>query len=155
MSLPPFQAVHDAHRDVVWRFVVGLVGRADADDVVQETWLAALRGYPELRDPAAALSWLLTIASRACTDEHRARDRRPTPVDDSVDEPAAGTDDPRDDALWAQVRTLPPKQRLAVAHRFIADRSYAEVGAAMGTTAAAARRNVHEAITTLRTTWRP
>jgi RNA polymerase sigma factor (sigma-70 family) len=48
------------------------------------------------------------------------------------------------------VRALPPKQRLAVAHRFVLDLSYKEIGEAMDTTEEAARRNVHEGLNKLR-----
>jgi RNA polymerase sigma factor (sigma-70 family) len=57
---------------------------------------------------------------------------------------------PRDDALWARVRRLPDKQRVAVAYRFVLDLSYREIGAAMETSEEAARRNVHEALKRLR-----
>ena len=50
MALPPFQALLDAHGGEVHRFLVATVGRLDADDCYQETWLAALRAYPRLRD---------------------------------------------------------------------------------------------------------
>ncbi|HVE63797.1 MAG TPA: sigma-70 family RNA polymerase sigma factor [Mycobacteriales bacterium] len=158
VQLPPFQAVYDAHRDVVWRFIVSVVGRADADDVFQETWLAALRAYADLRDVDRLRAWVMTIAHRKAIDEHRDRARRPTPA------PTIGDDVPGDsgpdaydgdDPLWQQVRALPAKQRAAVAHRFVADLSYADIGAAMNTTPDAARRNVHEAITKLRSTWSP
>ena len=48
------------------------------------------------------------------------------------------------------MRSLPPKQRSALALRFVLDLSHGEIGAAMGTTADAARRNVHEGLTRLR-----
>ena len=153
VTLPPFQLLYDEHRDRVWRFVVSLVGRADADDVFQETWLAALRSYPTLRDASNLRSWVLTIAASKATDEHRARTRRPDPTPDLPDGVAV-VPDIADDSLWADVRELPPKQRTALAHRFIGDLAYADIAVAMGTTPAAARRNVHEALTKLRTTWR-
>src|SRR5947209_18077620 len=52
VKLPPFQKLLDAHGVDVHRFLVALVGPHDADDCYQETWLAALRGYPRLRDAA-------------------------------------------------------------------------------------------------------
>ena len=55
-----------------------------------------------------------------------------------------------DEELWARVRALPPKQRLAIAHRFVLDLSYGEIGEAMGTSEEAARRNVYEGLTKLR-----
>ena len=48
------------------------------------------------------------------------------------------------------VRELPPKQRTAIALRFVADAAYAEIAAVMGTSEEAARRNVHEGLKRLR-----
>jgi len=150
--------VYDAHCDRVWRFVVSVVGRQDADDVFQETWITALRAYPDLRDIGAITSWLLTIAQRKGIDEHRARRQRPTLTADppqTCPTTPPYDDDDGDDALWQLVRDLPPKQRAALAHRFVGDLAYHDIAAAMGTTPEAARRNVHEAITKLRSTWAP
>ena len=58
----------------------GAVGRGDAEDCFQETFLAALRAYPKLRDGGNLRGWLLTIAHRKAIDHHRARGRRPVPV---------------------------------------------------------------------------
>ena len=155
--LPPFQTVYDAHRDVVWRFALSVVGPQDAPDVFQETWLAALRAYPDLRNADNLRGWLLTIAQHKAVDEHRSRSRRPAPAADLPDlrDDQSGDTTGPDQSLWHAVRTLPPKQRAAIAHRFVADLRYADVAAAMGTTPAAARRSVHEALQKLRTTWTP
>ena len=45
--LPPFQRFLEDHRDDVWRFLVAAVGRTDADDCFQETFMAAMRAYPD------------------------------------------------------------------------------------------------------------
>ena len=47
VSRPPFQRFLDAHREDVWRFLVASVGRDAADDCFQETFLSALRAYPQ------------------------------------------------------------------------------------------------------------
>jgi RNA polymerase sigma factor (sigma-70 family) len=54
------------------------------------------------------------------------------------------------DPVWDAVAALPPKQRAAITLRFVADLSHAEIAAAMDTSEAAARRNVHEGLTRLR-----
>jgi RNA polymerase sigma factor (sigma-70 family) len=149
MRLPPFQEVIDRHGRDVLRVCAAIAGPAHADDCYQETMLAALAGYPRLRDPQVVRSWLLTIASRKAIDAHRARRREPVPVPDP-DAGAAPEGDAPDDELWAQVRALPDKQRLAVAYRFVADLAYREIGAAMGTSEEAARRNVYEGLERLR-----
>jgi RNA polymerase sigma factor (sigma-70 family) len=48
------------------------------------------------------------------------------------------------------VRGLPDKQRRALSLRYLGELTHREIGAAMGTTEAAARRNVFEALARLR-----
>lgn len=156
VRLPPFQALLDAHGRDVHRFLVASVGRIDADDCYQETWLAAMRAYPRLRDASNLRSWIFTVAHRKVIDHVRARRRVAVPVGD-VPEPADAHDSaaPPDDDLWALVRELPSKQRTAVALRYVTDAGYEEIAAVMGTSEDAARRNVHEALKRLRTEYRP
>ena len=78
-ALPPFQSFLDAHRDAVWRFLVRSVGRAEAEDCFQETFIAALRAYPRLRPDSNLSAWVLTIAHRKALDSHHARSRRAVP----------------------------------------------------------------------------
>lgn len=148
-GLPPFEHVVDEYGDDVWRFSVSQVGRDRADDVFQETMLAALAAFPRLRDPSAVRPWLLRIAARKAVDLFRARARAPLPVGDP-DPGSAPQPGLPDDELWAHVRALPNKQRQAVALRFVLDLKHAEIGAAMETSAEAARRNVFEGLKALR-----
>jgi RNA polymerase sigma factor (sigma-70 family) len=149
VTLPPFQELLDAHGRDVHRFLVASVGPLDADDCYQETWIAALRAYPRLRDASNLRSWIFTIAHRKAIDHVRARRRAAVPVEEVPEQPvtAAGLPDER---LWEQVRALPDKQRTAVALRFVADAAYAEISAVMGTSEEAARRSVHEGLKRLR-----
>ncbi|HVF06125.1 MAG TPA: sigma-70 family RNA polymerase sigma factor [Frankiaceae bacterium] len=151
MGAPPFQTFFAEHRDAVWRLLVATVGAQDADDCFQETWLAALRSWPP-RETTNLRGWLFAIARSKAVDEHRARGRRPRAAAE-VPDLAADPPPDVDPALWADVRRLPEKQRVAVVHRFVADLGYAEIAAVMGTSPEAARRNVHEGVTKLRQTW--
>jgi RNA polymerase sigma factor (sigma-70 family) len=151
--LPPFEQILDRYGADVWRFAAAQAGVALADDVFQDTMLAALAAYPEVREPTAVKSWLLRITARKAIDTARARARAPVPVPDAGSaEPANVTPEPDlpDDGLWAQVRALPPKQRQAVALRIVLDLAYDEIARTMQTSVEAARRNVHEALKTLR-----
>jgi DNA-directed RNA polymerase specialized sigma24 family protein len=154
VPLPPFQRFLDEHRDAVWRFLVALVGRQEADDCFQDTFLSALRAYPRLSDAADLKAWVLTIAHRKAIDSQRARTRRPVPV--AEPDPGPAPDGPRgpEPELWERVRRLPPKQRAAVALRFVADLPHADAARVMGCSEAAARRNLHAALTRLRKEWR-
>jgi RNA polymerase sigma factor (sigma-70 family) len=153
VSLPPFQRILDAHASHVHRFLVAAVGPVDADDCFQETVLSALRAYPRLRHGTNLKAWVLTIAHRKAIDVHRARGRRAVPSA-SLPEQATGGGNDGDPALWAAVRALPPKQRNAVALRYVNDLAYVDIGAVLGCSEAAARRSVHEGIKRLREEWR-
>ncbi|HET9094397.1 MAG TPA: RNA polymerase sigma factor [Solirubrobacteraceae bacterium] len=148
MDLPPFQALLDLHGPDIHRFLKASVGPTDADDCYQETWISALRAYPNLRSAGNLRGWLLTIAARKAIDAHRARGRRAVPMA----EPPEASFTPREpaDDLWSAVRALPAKQRAAVMLRHVLDAEYPVVAATMGVSEAAARRSVHEGLKRLR-----
>jgi DNA-directed RNA polymerase specialized sigma24 family protein len=152
VGLPPFQQFLDAHREDVFRFLVALVGRDDAEDCFQETFLSALRAYPRLTPDSDLRAWVLTIAHRKSMDAHRSRRRRPTPVR-AVPEGAMDPDPPPEPALWEAVRALPSGQRSAVTLRFLGDLPFREIGGVLGCTEAAARQRVREGLTKLREVW--
>ncbi len=67
------------HRDKLWRMVhfrldPRLASRMDADDVLQEAWLAALRRLNSFReqDSMSAFLWLRLIVGQSMIDLHRA-----------------------------------------------------------------------------------
>ena len=147
-TLPPFQTLLDEHAADVMGVLRGAVGRNDAEDCFQETFLAALRAYPKLRDAGNLRGWLLTIAHRKAIDHHRANGRQPIPVAEVTE---VGVSDPEPgDGIWEVVGALPPKQRAAVALRYGSDLPHAEIAAALGCSPEAARRSLHEGLKRLR-----
>ena len=151
---PPFQRLLDEHAEAVLRYLVASVGPIDADDCFQETVIAALRAYPQLRHADNLRGWLLTIAHRKALDLHRARAQRPVPA---ADLDPGHADPPRaaDDALWAAVHELPPKQRGAVLLRFAGDLSHREIARALDSSEEAARRALADGLAKLRKEWTP
>lgn len=153
MDLPPFQTLLDEHGSAVHRFLVAAVGASEADDCFQDACIAALRAYPRLEHSDNLRAWLLKVAQRKAIDAHRARARRPVPVGEPPERPAGDTAPAAEmngQAVWARVRELPEKQRMAVFLRTVADLSYADVGRALDCSPDAARRNVHEGLKRLR-----
>jgi RNA polymerase sigma factor (sigma-70 family) len=159
-GLPPFQVFLEEHLDHVRAFLRGMVGPNDADDCLQETFIAALRAYPRAHG-GNLRAWVFTIARRKAIDQQRSRARRAQPVADVeplVDRAnsappadAAGMGmSPRHSEIWAAVAELPPGQRAAVVLRFAVDLRYRDVGEALGTSEEGARRNVHEGLKKLR-----
>lgn len=81
---PPFADVAREHLDRLYGFCVRLAGNpSDAEDLLQETLLRAMRAWDGLRDPSRAKGWLFSIATNARRDLARARRREvaTTPLD--------------------------------------------------------------------------
>ena len=148
MTAPPFQALIDEHREPVLAFLRGYVGALDAEDCLQETFLAALRSWPSLPVTVDLKAWVAVIARRKAYDHYRAAARRPLareePPEEPLDEPAI------DRTIWQSVRRLPHKQRAAIYHRFVEDLSYSEIGRRLRCSPGAARQSVHEGLKKLR-----
>jgi RNA polymerase sigma factor (sigma-70 family) len=160
VTLPPFQRLVDEHWYAVGRLAHALAGPTDGDDVAQQAWTQALAAYPTLRTADNLRGWLLTITARCATDLHRARVRRAVPVGALPDDVPAGgpppgggngrAPEPADDDLWSAVRSLPERQRTALALRYVADLDHATIARSLATTPAATRRLVSDALSTLR-----
>jgi RNA polymerase sigma factor (sigma-70 family) len=147
VRLPPFQALLDEHRDDVYRFLVASLGRDEADDCFQETFISAMRAYPRLRDASNLRSWLFTIAHRKATDVHRARARRPVPVGAVEERPAPEEPESSD---WDLVRTLPARQRAVLTLRYAADLPHRDIAAVLGCSEDASRRAAADGLKALR-----
>ena len=157
---PPFERVVSVHGSTVLRVCRAILGPADADDAWSETFLSALKAYPDLPADANVEAWLVTIAHRKAIDVTRAAARRAIPVAETPD-PPPGTAADRgpdtggaglvaDDDLAEAITRLPAKQKQAVAYHYLAGLPYADVAAILGGSAEAARRAAADGVATLR-----
>jgi RNA polymerase sigma factor (sigma-70 family) len=149
----PFEAVVAEHGATVLRVCRAILGPADADDAWSETFLAALRAYPDLPADANVQAWLVTIAHRKAIDVTRAAARRAVPVGDAPERPAPQRADERDLDLQAALAALPRKQRAAVAYHYLGGLPYTDVAEVIGGSTDAARRAAADGIARLRQTY--
>jgi RNA polymerase sigma factor (sigma-70 family) len=129
-----------------------VLGIVDADDAWSETFLSAMRAYPDLPADANVEAWLVTIAHRKAIDVTRATSRRAVPtgeLPETATTPEAGHDPDLADAL----ARLPDRQKHAVAYHYLAGLPYTEVAAILGGSTDAARRAAADGIATLRRTY--
>lgn len=125
---------------------------ADPDDLASVIWLDIATRLPIFEgDPAAFRRWLFTVAHRRIIDNARKLGRQvlTTPLD------AAGqlaSYDPVDDTAWAleQLAQLNEDQATAIALRFLADMSVAEVADLMERSQSNIRVITHRGLATLR-----
>jgi len=147
----PFEQIVAEHGPMVLRVCRAVLGEADAEDAWSETFLAALKAYPELPAGANVQAWLVTIAHRKAVDVTRAQARRPVPVGEVPDRP--GRADGWDGDLWDALARLPDKQRTAVAYHYLAGLPYREIAEITGGSTDAARRAAADGIKALRATY--
>jgi len=148
----PFENVVADHGPTVLRVCRAVLGPVDADDAWSETFLSAMKAYPQLPADANVEAWLVTIAHRKAIDVTRARTRGAVPTDTLPETPCVGPP-PRDDDLADALVALPTKQKHAVAYHYLAGLPYTEVAAILGGTPSAARRSAADGIATLRRTY--
>ena len=150
----PFEHLVTRHGPTVLRVCRAVVGPIDADDAWSETFLSALKTYPDLKPGSNVEAWLVTIAHRKAIDIRRAQARHAVTVPELPDRPAPDRTDSGDPDLYAALEALPDKQRHAVAYHYLGGLPYAEIAAILGGTTEAARRAAADGIATLRKTYK-
>jgi RNA polymerase sigma factor (sigma-70 family) len=155
MKKQPFETVVAEHGPAVLRVCLAVLGPGEADDAWSETFLSAMKAYPDLPEDANVEAWLVTIAHRKAIDVTRAAARRAKPIEELPETGAAPGADTRelDLDLVEVMAQLPPKQKQAVAYHYLAGLPYSEVATILGGTADAARRASADGIATLRRTY--
>lgn len=146
----PFEDIVTEFGPMVLRVCRVVLRPSDAEDAWSETFLSAMKAYPELDPHANVEAWLVTIAHRKAIDLGRAVSRAPAPVAEVRD---TGRLDHHDPDLWSALEALPDKQRRTLAYRYLAGLPYADIAVLLGGSADAARRAAADGIKTLRTTY--
>ena len=154
----------EAFRGLV-EIYAGLAGRtarvllhdpADAEDAAQEAWLDAWRAMPRFRADEPFRPWLLTLVANRCRMKSRRRRPQTTPYSDEFAE--MGSDSPAwashasdyDVELHEALGELDGEQREALALRYYADLSLAEIAEVTGTPLGTVKSRLHRAIISLR-----
>ena len=148
-----FAVFMDRHVDSVHRFLRSLgASPEDAEDALQDAFVAAWRSAGSFRGAASARSWLFTIARNALRRQHRRRVGEPAATE-SLEELGARAGwgsgftfervlEARDEVEWA-LRQLPVDEREAVALRDLEGFSGAEAADALGVSVASMKSRLH------------
>ena len=116
-----------------WRFLRHLLGSPDTDDLVQETYLRALRSLPRFAGRSSARTWLFGIARRVAADHLRSAAARPrTRHLEDWEPPAAGGRFEDEVVLGRLLLGLSPERREAFVATQVLGMSYAEAAQVCG-----------------------
>lgn len=152
-----FEVLVERHGPEIYRVASAIVGPDDARDVAQETFIAAWRELPRLRDPDRFEPWLRRILVNRSRNALRARRRRPA-LSLSVPGPADDLAAPRDfrdaadarQALDGAFAALSAEQRTVIALHYGAELSISEAADSMGVAAGTAKSRLSAALRRLR-----
>ena len=155
-----FERLVATYADAVIRTAYLLVtDRDDAEDVAQETFLAAYRALPGYRPEAPFGAWLHRIAVNRSYDLLRKRQRRGKLVDEIATESGGREEDlaieharvtEQGRELRALLETLDEKNRAIVSLRFLEDMSIKEIASVVQMPEGTIKRRLHDVLKLLR-----
>lgn len=142
----------ERHRPRLFATALAILGfRADAEDVVQESFVIALQRIGDVRDPAAIGAWLQMIVRRACLALRRRR--RGEVFTDIMHDRADDRVSPQErieqlelhDWVWGTLAELPEPLRVTVMLRYFGSfESYEELAAILGVPIGTVRSRLSE-----------
>lgn len=146
-----FDALVRAHTGRMYRVAVRVCGDpAEAEDVVQDAWIAAWRALPRFRAEAKVSTWLYRVVTNAALAHLRRRrpvasldgvevvDARPTPEATTLLAERAA-------AVHRAIASLEPTQRVPLVLRELEGLSYPEVAEVLGVEVSVLHRRLHRA----------
>ncbi len=149
-----FWSLYDLQYDKVRRFILAMVkSEADADDLVQETFIRVQNNLESLKDPSRASAWIFRIAYNLCLDHFRRQKAAPTLTEIDPDEREAFDHSMQKEAerrrmsacVQDKIDKLPEESRTIL---LLCDRmefSHKEAAEILGVESGAARVRLHRA----------
>jgi RNA polymerase sigma factor (sigma-70 family) len=143
-------AIFDRYHQRLYRYCLAIVGDSqDAQDALQNTMVKVLRALPGEERRIELKPWLYRIAHNESIELIRRR-RDTRPLDVELAAPGSGLAAETESRerlrrLIADLDELPERQRGALVMRELGGLEFAEIGVALGTSAAVARQTLYEA----------
>jgi RNA polymerase sigma-70 factor (ECF subfamily) len=142
-----FGRLYDRFAPMVHGLILARVPRAEADDLVQEVFLQAMRRIGSLRDPERFGPWLAAIARNRARDHHRSARTLVELPDDLAGSAHAGPDAL---GILAIIRRLPDAYRETLVLRLVEGMTGPEIAERTGLTPGSVRVNLHRGMQRLR-----
>lgn len=147
-----FGRLHDLYARMIHGILLARVPPREADDLVQDVFLLAMRKIDALRDGAAFGPWLATIARNRAKDFHRLRFRDAGQETTGIPDDIARESPPRAEAneVLETVKSLPEAYRETLVLRLVEGLSGPDIAERTGLTPASVRVNLHRGMKLLR-----
>lgn len=143
-----FDEIVRRHHDRLHRLAVTLAGRDVAPDLVQDTFLAAVKALPRFRGESALSTWLISILRNHYLLHLRGRRKRMAPLEAEAERlaaPAADEPGPTVGEVLERVKELPEELRTALILFYVEGLKYTEIAQAMECPVGTVRSRLFEA----------
>jgi RNA polymerase sigma-70 factor (ECF subfamily) len=153
-----FEQLYRTHAPRLFGLACRMVGRPDAEDLLQEIFLTAYRKLDQYKGESTLATWLFRLATNLCVDHLRSRGARVRAMTETIDdEPEAGaagagpigaTIDRLD--LERAIAALPAGYRAAFVLHDVEGLGHREIGEALGVSEGTSKSQLHRARLRLR-----
>lgn len=142
------------HQGPLFAFLYRMCGDSHvAEDLLQETFVRAIRASARYRPEASVRTWLFSIAANLVRDRWRRQSRRGEnlPLDDAL-LPAPGTPEQQvlhgleTEAVRKALLVLPLEQRSALVLRYYHDLTYEEIAQTLACPIGTVRSRIHNGL---------
>ncbi len=152
-DLAAMEILYNEHKGMVFAVGLSVCGNAaDADEVVQETFLRAFRSLGDWRGDSRFATWIYSVAMRAALNWKSRFVRRPSPPPRDEAETPEPEAERREavDALLAAIELLPVQQRLTLTLKHLRRMSLEQIAEIQGVVVGTVKSNLHHAVAKLR-----
>jgi RNA polymerase sigma-70 factor (ECF subfamily) len=143
-----FGTLYQEYGRLIHGVLLAHVAYQDAEDLMQDVFVKALKQLPNLREPAAFSGWLIAIARRTATDYWRNKTTAPLSVDSLRS--AGASPDGEAFAVLALIQSLPESYRETLVLRLVEGMTGPEIAARTGLTHDSVRVNICRGMKLLR-----
>jgi RNA polymerase sigma-70 factor, ECF subfamily len=158
-----WDALLSRHRLPLYIYILQLTRNEQTSfDLVQETFLSAVKHIKTLQDSAKFGSWLFGIAHQKCIQSWRKQTREEDALKDFIEEPTDFEEDPRQTLIRQEeeaqfmklIHRLPVPQRSVIVLYFVEDFSLEEIAGITGTSIGTVKSRLHYAKKAFRELWK-
>ncbi len=158
-SEPAWQALVEEHQEAVFRLAYLLIGNADdAEDITQETFIAAYKALHTFDSSRPLRPWLLSIAANRARNTYRSFSRYTaaigrfsktvSPVTASAESISSRNDEQR--TLWQAIQRLKHEDRQIIYLRYFLELSVPETADTLDVAPGTVKSRLHRALERLK-----